>query len=76
LADRGWHAGPGHRDIAELFNEAYERLKPGGCLYVMFSSDSELDLIDKLIERAGLRSRVLERYSIFIESFVLYECVR
>jgi hypothetical protein len=42
----------------------------------MFSSDSELDLIDKLIERAGLRFRIVERYSIFIESFVLYECMR
>ena len=76
MADRGWHAGPNHRDVAALFNEAYERLKPGGRLYVMFSSDSELDLIDILIERAGFRSRVVKQYSIFIESFVLYECVR
>jgi hypothetical protein len=42
----------------------------------MFSSDSELDLIDTLIERARLRSRVVQRYSIFIESFVLFECKR
>jgi release factor glutamine methyltransferase len=76
LADRGWHAGPNHRDVAALFNEAYERLMPGGRLYVMFSSDSELDLIDMLIECAGFRSRVVKQYSIFIESFVLYECVR
>jgi SAM-dependent methyltransferase len=76
LADRGWHAGPNHRDVAALFTEAYERLRPGGRLYVMFSSDSELDLIDTLIERAGFRSRVVKRYSIFIESFVLYECMR
>jgi release factor glutamine methyltransferase len=55
LADRGWHAGPNHRDVAALFNEAYERLRPGGRLYVMFSSDSELDLIDALIERAGFQ---------------------
>jgi release factor glutamine methyltransferase len=76
LADRGWHAGPNHRDVAALFTEAYERLRPGGRLYVMFSSDSELDLIDTLIERAGFRSRVVKQYSIFIESFVLYECMR
>jgi release factor glutamine methyltransferase len=76
VADRGWHAGPNHRDVAALFDEAYERLKPGGRLYVMFSSDSELDLIDTLIEHAGLSSRVVQRYSIFIESFILYECMR
>jgi len=76
LADRGWHAGPNHRDVAALFTEAYERLRPGGRLYVMFSSDSELDLIDTFIERAGFRSRVVKQYSIFIESFVLYECMR
>jgi hypothetical protein len=62
LADRDWHAGPNHRDVAALFSEAYERLKPGGRLYVMFSSDSELDLIDTLIERAGLKSRIVQRY--------------
>ena len=39
LADRGWHAGPNHRDVAALFTEAYERLRPSGRLYVMFSSD-------------------------------------
>ena len=76
LADRGWHAGPNHRDVAALFTEAYERLMPGGRLYAMFSSDSELGLIDTLIERAGFRSRVVKQYSIFIESFVLYERVR
>jgi release factor glutamine methyltransferase len=76
LADRGWHAGPNHRDVAALFSQAHERMKPGGRLYVMFSSDSELDLIDTLIERARLRSRVVQRCSIFIESFVLYECMR
>ncbi len=32
LADRGWHAGPAYRDIAPLFDQARERLKPGGRL--------------------------------------------
>jgi len=44
LADRGWHAGPKYRDIAALFDQARERLKPQGRLYVMVSSDSDLDL--------------------------------
>jgi release factor glutamine methyltransferase len=76
LADRGWHAGPNNRDIADLFEQAYARLTPEGKLYVMFSSDSDLDGIERLIARAGFRSRVVRRYSIFIESFVLYECAR
>ena len=76
LADRGWNAGPNHRDIAALFEQAYERLKPDGKLYVMLSAHSELSLIEKLIERAGLRFRVIGRYSIIVDAFVLYECTR
>jgi hypothetical protein len=38
LADRGWHAGPQYQNVAALFEQARERLKPGGCLYVMLSS--------------------------------------
>ena len=76
LADRGWNAGPNHRDIAALFDQARERLKPDGKLYVMLSAHSELCLIEKLIERAGLRFRVIRRYSIVVDAFVLYECSR
>ena len=73
LADRGWHAGPGYRDISELFDQARERLKPGGRLYVMVSSDSDLDLFSTLIDRAGFRARLAREYSIVIESLIIYE---
>jgi methylase of polypeptide subunit release factors len=73
LADRGWHAGPNYRDIAALFDQARERLKPGGRVYVMVSSDSNLDLFDALIERAGFRARLVHEHSIFIESLIIYE---
>jgi release factor glutamine methyltransferase len=76
LADKGWHSGPDHRDVAALFEQAYERLRPGGCLYAMLSSDSDLELIETLIKDAGFRYRIAKRYSIFIESFILYECPR
>jgi release factor glutamine methyltransferase len=76
LADRGWHGGTSHRDITPLFDQAYERLKPNGQLYVMFSSHSDLDLIDKVIKRAGFKFRIAKKYSIFIDTFVLYECIR
>lgn len=75
LTDRGWHAGPAFRDIAALFEQSRERLKPDGRIYVMISSDSDLDLFGRLIDRAGLRARLAREHSIFIESFLIYELV-
>ncbi|MGH7114092.1 MAG: 50S ribosomal protein L11 methyltransferase [Stellaceae bacterium] len=73
LADRGWHAGPHYRDVAALFDQSRERLKPGGRLYVMVSSDSDLDLFGRLIDRAGFSARLVHERSILIESFIIYE---
>lgn len=73
LADRGWHAGPQYRDVAALFGQARERLKPDGCLYVMVSSDSDLDLFGRLIDEAGFRARLAIERSFYIESMILYE---
>lgn len=76
LADRGWHAGPDYRDIAALFEQARACLKPDGRVYVMLSSDSDLGLFSRLIEKAGFRARVAFKRSIFIESFIIYELSR
>ena len=73
VADRAWHAGPGYRDIAELFQQARERLKPGGRLYLLLSSDSDLGLLGELSTAAGFASRLAAERSIFVESFPLYE---
>jgi release factor glutamine methyltransferase len=73
LADRGWHAGPQHRDVAGLFNQARERLKPDGRLYVMMASDSDLDLFGRLIDEAGFHARLAVERSFYIESMLLYE---
>jgi hypothetical protein len=73
LADRGWHAGPQYRDVAALFKQARERLNPGGCLYVMLSSDSDLGLLGRLINKAGFRTRIAYERSFYIESMILYE---
>jgi release factor glutamine methyltransferase len=73
LADRGWHAGPDYRDVAALFDQARERLKPGGRLYVMLSSDSDLDLFDALIDRARFHARLAQERSIVTESLIIYE---
>ena len=45
----------------------------GGCMYVLFSSDSDLDLLGRLISRAGFVSRLVAERSILIESMILYE---
>jgi len=73
LSDRGWHAGPRFRDVAALFEQARERLNPGGCCYVMLSSDSDLELFETLMHRAGFSARVVYEHSIFIESFIIYQ---
>jgi release factor glutamine methyltransferase len=73
FADRGWHAGPRHRNIADLFNQARDRLKPDGRLYVMVSSDSDLDLLGRMIDEAGFRARLAVERAFYIESMLIYE---
>jgi methylase of polypeptide subunit release factors len=75
LADAGWHAGAGYRNVASLFDLARERLKPSGRMYVMLSSDSDLDLFGRLISRAGFYAKLVHEHSIFIESFIIFELV-
>jgi methylase of polypeptide subunit release factors len=72
LADRAWHAGPNYRDVASLFGQASERLAPGGSLYILLSSDSDLDLFHALMARAGFSASVAAERSIIIESFLIY----
>jgi release factor glutamine methyltransferase len=73
LADRAWHAGPGYRDIAALFDQARERLAPGGVVYLLLSSDSDLGRLGELIHRAHFSVHLVGKQSIFIEEFMLYE---
>jgi len=75
LADRGWHAGPQYRDVAALFEQAKARLKPDGRMYVMLSSDSDLELLGRLMDKAGFRARPVYERSFYFESMILYELV-
>ena len=72
VADRAWYAGLGYRDIAALFAEARQRLAPGGHLYLLLSSDSDLTLLSALIAEAGFKGRVAAERFILIESFIIY----
>jgi methylase of polypeptide subunit release factors len=73
LADRAWHAGPGYRDIASLFEQARDRLTPDGSFYLLLSSDSDLVLLGALIKAAGFRARQVAERSLLIESFLIFE---
>jgi release factor glutamine methyltransferase len=76
IADRSWHAGPNYRDIAPLFDQARDRLAPGGRVYLLVSSDSDLDLFSAMIVRARFRARLVAERSILIESLIIYELAR
>jgi len=73
LADRGWHAGPAYRDIIALFDQARERLNPGGKIYLMVSSDTDLDLFGKMIDKAEFNARLVREHSLVVESLIIYE---
>jgi release factor glutamine methyltransferase len=73
ISDRAWVAGPGYRDIALLFEQARERLKPSGTMYVLLSSDSDLHFFGQLIAKAGFRARIATAFSILVESMTIYE---
>jgi release factor glutamine methyltransferase len=73
IADCAWVAGPGYRDIISLFEQARQRLKPSGKMYVLLSSDSDLHFLGQLIARAGFRARIATAFSIIIESMIIYE---
>ena len=73
IADRAWHAGANYCDIAQLFEQARERLAEDGCVYILLSSDSDLDLFGALIAEAGFAARLVAERSIMIETLLIYE---
>ncbi len=42
-------------------------------MYVMVSSDSDLDLFAALIDQAGFGARLAHEHSLFVESLIIYE---
>jgi methylase of polypeptide subunit release factors len=73
LAERSWYAGPDYRDIALLYQEARERLVPGGRMYILMSSEADLKAITALFEQARFRGRPVQERSHLIESVLIYE---
>lgn len=73
VADRAWNAGPDYRDIVALFEQARQRLVPDGRMYVLLSSDSDLEKLGGLINAAGFQARLMDERSILVETFIIYE---
>jgi release factor glutamine methyltransferase len=73
LADRALQAGPQYCDVALFFEQARERLAPGGCAYILMSSNSDRAVLHAMIDRAGLRARLAAERSILIETLFIYE---
>ena len=73
LADRAWAGGPNYRDVEPLFRQVRERLAPGGRMYLMVSSDSNLDLLGEFFRAAGLGHRLVQERGIVIESMLIFE---
>ena len=73
IADRAWVAGPRYWDIASLFEQARQRLKPSGTMYILLSSDSDLHFFGQLIAKAGFRARIATAFSILVKSMIIYE---
>jgi hypothetical protein len=64
---------PGYHDVASLFTQTAERLAPTGRVYVLFSSDSYLELMGALYESAGFRAHAVRTRWILFESFIIFE---
>ena len=73
ISDRAWHAGPNYRDITPLFDQARERINPAGVIYLLLSSDSDLPLFGRWIDRAGFKVEDVAELSILVETFMIYE---
>jgi 23S rRNA G2069 N7-methylase RlmK/C1962 C5-methylase RlmI len=73
IADRAWHAGPDYRDIEDLFEQARMHLAPGGAMYLLLSSDSDLVRLSALMTAADFDARAVAQRSILIETFTIYE---
>lgn len=59
IAHRACRAGPKYRDVVSLFYQAREGLAPGGRVYFLVSSDSDLDLFSAPVVRAWFQARLV-----------------
>jgi release factor glutamine methyltransferase len=73
IADRAWRAGPQYKDITPLFGQARQRLAPGGVMYLILSSHTDLEFIGAVIRRTGFEIRIISERRVFFETLVIFE---
>lgn len=73
MADRAWRAGPDYGDIAQLFEQASERLAPTGMVYLIISSKSDLRLLGELIRKAGFSAELVNQRFIVLETLLIFQ---
>jgi len=73
VADRAWRAGPQYKDIAPLFEQARMRLAPDGVLYLILTSQSDLESVGALVQQAGFSARIVRQRRVFLETLIIYE---
>ena len=73
VADRAWHAGAQFRDITAMFKQAHQRLAPGGVVYLILSSQSDLEFLGDFIREAGFRACVAAQRPVLLETLIIYE---
>jgi len=73
VADRAWRAGRNYEGIASLFEQARERLRPEGVVYLILSSQSDLEFVGALVRRAGFGARIAAQRRVFLETLIIYE---
>ena len=72
VADRAWRAGRQYEGIASLFDQARERLRPDGIIYLILSSQSDLEQVGALVRRAGFGARIAAQRRVFLETLIIY----
>ena len=65
--------GPHYKDIVLLFEQARERLASGGVVYIILSSQSNLELLSTFVRQAGFTVRIASRRRVLLETLIIYE---
>ena len=62
----------GYEILQKFFKDAKEFLKPAGNILIVFSSLTDKDKVDIIIEKNGFKSKLLEQKHIFFEDLYVY----
>ena len=76
VPDHAFAAGEGHAFFSTLASSLPSRLKPGGHLLLVHSSDTDFAPVSELLERQGLKGRILHNRKGIFETLTIREFAR